>query len=66
MLIGIAAAYAQLGRMDEAQEARRHYENHLPQGYSFNDLLAARLSICAHQKDRDNWIEGFRKAGFDL
>jgi len=66
MLSGIAAAYAQLGRMDEAQEARRHYENHLPQGYNFNDLLAARLRICAHQKDRDNWIEGFRKAGFDL
>ena len=66
MLAQIAAAYAQLDRMDEAQEVRRHYESLLPQGYSFNDCLTAHLRMCAHQKDRDNWIEGYRKAGFEV
>ncbi len=52
--------------MNEAQEVRQHYESLLPQGYSFNDYLIAQLRMCAHQKDRDNWIEGYRKAGLDL
>jgi TolB-like protein len=62
----IAATYAQLGRMDEAQAMRRQYESDLPEGYDFNDYLTAQLSMCARQQDRDNWLEGFRKAGFDV
>jgi hypothetical protein len=62
----VQASNGRFTRMDEAQEVRRHYENRLPEGRSVNDLPAVRLSICARQKDRDNWIGGFRKAGFDL
>jgi tetratricopeptide (TPR) repeat protein len=66
MLAAFAATYAQLGRMDEAQAMRRQYESNLPEGYGFNDFLTTQLSMCARQKDRDNWLEGFRKAGFEV
>ena len=52
--------------MDKAQAMRRKYESNLPEGYGFNDFLTAQLSMCARQKDRDNWLEGFRKAGFEV
>ena len=66
LLIDLATAYAQLGRIDEAQAMRRQVENDLPEGYAFSEFLAATLAMCARQEDRDNWIEGFRKAGFEV
>ncbi len=52
--------------MDEAQAMRRQFENKLPEGYAFKEFLSATLGMCARQEDRDNWIEGFRKAGFGV
>ncbi len=66
LLAEFAAVYAQLGRMDEAQAMRQRYENNLPEGYGFKDFLAAHLGMCTRQEDRDNWTEGFRKAGFEV
>ena len=63
---GLAAAHAMLGRMDEAQALRRQYESNLSEGFGFNDFLSAQLTMCARQEDRDKWLEGFRKAGFDV
>ncbi len=54
-----------LGRMEEAQALRRQYENNLSEGFGFNDFLSAQPTMCARQEDRDKWLEGFRKAGFD-
>jgi adenylate cyclase len=62
---GMAAAHAMLGRMDEAQALRRQYENNLSEGFGFSDFLSAQLTLCARQEDREKWLEGFRKAGFD-
>ena len=66
LLAALAAAYAQLGHMEEAQAMRRQFEDNLPEGYAFDDFLTATLGMCAHQEDRDNWSEGFRKAGFGV
>ncbi len=63
---GFAAAYAHLGRMDEAQAMRRQFEDNLPESYAFKEYLTAMLGMCARQEDRDNWTEGFRKAGFGV
>jgi TolB-like protein len=66
MLAEAAAAYAQAGRLEEAQALREQFENSLPPGYTIDDHVAAVLSLCAQQKHRDQWLEGFRNAGFDV
>ena len=66
MLAEAAAAYAQAGRPKEAQALREQFENSLPTGYTIDDHVAAVLSLCAQQKHRDQWLEGFRNAGFDV
>jgi TolB-like protein len=66
LLAETAAAYSQAGRMDEAQAMRRKFESNLPEGYDVNSLLTVLIGMCTRQEDRDNWIEGFRKAGFEV
>jgi len=66
MLAEAAATYAQAGRLEEAQALRERYENSLPPGYNIDDHVAAVLRTCAQQKHRDQWLEGFRIAGFDV
>jgi adenylate cyclase len=66
LLAEVAAAYAQAGRLEEAQALRERYENSLPPGYTIDDHVTAVLGMCAQQKHRDQWLEGFRKAGFEV
>jgi TolB-like protein/DNA-binding CsgD family transcriptional regulator len=66
VLAEAAAAYAQTGCHDEAAELRERYEARLPAGQTFAELLAAQMKMCALQKHRDMWLEGFRKAGFRM
>jgi TolB-like protein/class 3 adenylate cyclase/tetratricopeptide (TPR) repeat protein len=67
MYLGLAAAYAQLGQMDEAREALERVYRSMPEtvdlGQTFfhNDLIPI-----ARQEDRDHWLEGYRKAGLDV
>ncbi|MDH3475989.1 MAG: tetratricopeptide repeat protein, partial [Rhodospirillales bacterium] len=58
----LAACYAQLDRMDEAQTALAEYEQQRPEGHDLAKATAAHMRMCARQKDRDHWLEGFRKA----
>jgi TolB-like protein/Flp pilus assembly protein TadD len=62
----LAAVYAQLGRMDEARDAVAMYQRERPKNSEFASLLAAHLKMCARQEDADHWLEGYRKAGFDV
>jgi adenylate cyclase len=66
LLAESAAAYAQAGLLAEAQALRERFENSLPPGYTIDDHVAAVLSMCAQQKHRDQWLEGYRNAGFDV
>ena len=63
MLAEAAATFAHLGRMDEAAEFRRRYEAAQPPGYDVQNYVSVMLGMCALQKQRDLWRDGFRKAG---
>lgn len=45
---------------------RQQAEDELPDGFAFSERLVAMLAMCARQEDRDNWTEGFRKAGLEV
>ena len=64
VLATVAAAYAQAGHHDEAARLRREYEARLPPGHTFAELVSAHMGMCALQKHRNLWLEGYRKAGF--
>ncbi len=66
MFAELAACYAQLGRNDEAQAAVAEYERQRPEDYNFAKFAAAHIKACARQEDRDHWMDGYRKAGFDV
>ncbi len=62
----LAACHAQLGNMAEAAAA---VETSLAGRPSIHDLkvrTAAHLRMCKRQEDREHWLEGYRKAGFDV
>jgi tetratricopeptide (TPR) repeat protein len=60
-----AAAYAQAGRNTESVKLREEHAARVSSGCSFAQQLSAQMRMCAHQKQRDLWLEGYRKAGFD-
>ena len=66
MYTQLAAAYAQLGHMDEARTAFDTYQRLRPPDADFASYLAAYVRLCQRQEDADHWVEGYRKAGFDV
>ncbi len=63
MYTQLAAAYAQLGRMDEARAAFETYQRLRPPDADFAYYLAAHVRLCKRPEDADHWVEGYRKAG---
>jgi adenylate cyclase len=61
-----AAAFAQLGRMDEARDAVQQFEKNRPDGWNTKEVLRTHARMCAKPEDGERWIEGFRKAGLDI
>lgn len=59
----LAVCYAQLGRLEDAADARDIWLSDQPDGYKFNDTLETHMNMCKRQEDRDHWLEGYRKAG---
>jgi adenylate cyclase len=60
-----AACYAQLG---DAENARRMYETYwrlAPEGHDSAKDHQAHIRMMKRQVDRDHWIEGYVRAGFD-
>jgi lipopolysaccharide biosynthesis regulator YciM len=64
--LSMAAAFAQLDRMEEAREAVQKFENIRPEGWNTTDVLRAYGRMCAKPEEGERWIEGFRKAGLDI
>jgi tetratricopeptide (TPR) repeat protein len=62
----LAAAYAQLGQMDEAREAVEACRRRLIGGASMAGVVRHHLRICKRPEDAQHWLEGYRKAGFDV
>ena len=59
----LAACYAQLGRMDDAQRAVGEYHRRRSDGSNFPRYAAQHARICKRQEDADHWLGGYRKAG---
>ncbi len=59
----LAAAYAQLGRMDEAHAAAAQLNKAMPEGYDFAAVAAAQAGMCKRKEDAEHWLEGYSKAG---
>ena len=66
LIANFAAAYAQAGRLDQAEALRKQFEKICPSDYSIEIHVTEQLKMCALQKHRDIWLEGFRKAGFEV
>ena len=62
----LAAAYAQLDRMGDAQAAVASYERTQPQGFDPVQETHAHARMCARKEDGDHWLEGYRKAGIKV
>jgi adenylate cyclase len=66
MYCELAAAYAQLDRMEEARAAVAEFEKRKPEGYDIGVSLRAQLRLCAREEERERWREGYRKAGLPV
>ena len=64
--LSAAAAFAQLNRMDEAQDAVQQFEKIRPEGWNMEEVIRVHARMCAKPEDGERWIEGFRKAGLDI
>jgi tetratricopeptide (TPR) repeat protein len=65
MYAELAAAYAHLDRAAEAAEAKRQAEVSCP-GADPLPVLRQHAAICAQERDANNGLEGYRKAGFEV
>jgi tetratricopeptide (TPR) repeat protein len=61
-----AAAFAQLDRTNEAQEAVQQFEDIRPEGWNMEEVIRAHVRMYAKPEDAERWVEGFRKAGLDF
>ena len=62
----LAAAYAQLDRMDDARAAMAQHERTRPDGFNSGQVAHAYARMCARREDREHWLEGYRKAGIEV
>lgn len=65
MYLELAAAHAQLHQMNDLREAITKFESIKPKGFEPSRAIDAHIRMCASSEDKNNWIEGYRKAGFD-
>jgi adenylate cyclase len=61
-----AAALAQLGRTPEAREAVDTYDRNRPKEHDVSEFAKRHVRLCKFSADRDHWLDGYRKAGFEV
>jgi len=61
-----AAALAQLGETEAAAEAVEAYDQLRPKEHDISEFAKRHVRICKLQSDREHWLEGYRKAGFEV
>ena len=62
----IAIAYAQLGDMEQCRHHMDAYRASLPKSYDERLLFDSHLRLCAREKDREHWRQGYRLTGLDV
>ena len=66
MYLELAAAFAQFDRIDDVRTTMAQFERIRPEGFDAVKVAHSHARTCARQEDRDNWLEGYRKAGLDV
>jgi tetratricopeptide (TPR) repeat protein len=66
MYLELAAAYAQLNRLDDARGAMAQHERTRPDGFDPVQVAHVHARMCSRGEDRDHWLEGYRKAGIEV
>jgi len=61
-----AAAHALAGHPESALEFRRRFEERCPSDHTIHDHVKKVLMMCAREEQKDLWLSGYRKAGFDV
>ena len=59
----MAACLAHLDRMEESRKAVDQFRKHCAKDVNFARYASNHARICRRQEDKDNWLEGYRKAG---
>jgi TolB-like protein/class 3 adenylate cyclase/tetratricopeptide (TPR) repeat protein len=66
LFLVLAAACAQLGQTEAAKDALTKYERTRPREHDAATMIKYHVRMCAKLEDRDRWLEGYRKIGFDV
>ena len=66
LFLVLAAACAQLGQTEAAKDALAKYERNRPREHDAATMIKYHVRMCAKPEDRDRWLEGYRKIGFDV
>jgi TolB-like protein/class 3 adenylate cyclase len=66
LFLVLAAACAQLGQTEAAKDALAKYERTRPREHDAATMIKYHVRMCAKPEDRDRWLEGYRKIGFDV
>jgi TolB-like protein len=66
MYLELAAAFAQLDRIDDVRTTVAQFEQIRPEGFDPVKVAHSHAKTCARQEDADHWLEGYRKAGLDV
>jgi adenylate cyclase len=59
----LAACYAQLDLLPEAENFVSRYEQEKPKGANFQRYAEAHITLCQRKEDAEHWMQGYRKAG---
>ena len=62
----LAAILAQAGLQEKSRQAVADFEARKPRGYDVAVLAQVLHDTCRKPEDKEHWLEGFRKAGFDV
>jgi adenylate cyclase len=66
MYLELAAAFAQVDRIDDVRTTMAQFERIRPEGFDAVKVAHSQARTCARQEDADHWLEGYRKAGLDV
>lgn len=66
MYLALAAAFAQLDRVDDMRTTMAQFDRNRPEGFDPVNVARSHARTCARQEDADHWLEGYRKVGLDV
>lgn len=65
-LASFAACYAKLGETDAMADCLAELERRKPVRFDLHRFAEAQIATCVRDADKENWRDGFRRAGVDV